>query len=182
MSDRDRINKVLKALQDGTESVRRNPSKDNYRTVLSKIERAGEKPNFWGRGIAVTFLGLVGLFVIGTYSQSPKSGYIQKPTTQTYSLNYSLTYCGDKTSGGTNSWYPVYTAYSAENLKIIRQSFCCNAFYDSSVNLIQVASFYNRSKATQLVSLMKSRNLKSTWIGEGQIVTTSASKSRNNCK
>ena len=116
------------------------------------------------------------------YGQPPKPGYIQKATTQTYSLNYSVTYCGDKTAGGTNSWYPVYTAYSADNLRIIRQSFCCNAFYDSSVNLIQVASFYNRSKATQLVSLLKSRNLKSTWIGEGQIVTTSASKSRNNCK
>jgi hypothetical protein len=116
------------------------------------------------------------------YAQPPKLGYIQKPTTQTYSFNYHLTYCGDKTSGGTNSWYPVYTTYSAENLKIIRQSFCCNAFYDSSVNLIQVSSFYNRSKATKLVSALKSRNLKSTWIGEGQIVTTSASKSRNNCK
>jgi len=129
-------------------------------------------------GIGVTCLLYLGWY----YAQPPKPGYIQKPTTQTYSFNYRLTYCGDKTSGGTNSWYPVYTAYSTENLKIIRQSFCCNAFYDSSVNLIQVASFYNRSKATQLVSALKSRNLKSTWIGDGQIVTTSASKSRNNCK
>lgn len=67
MSDQDRINKVLKALQDGTESVRQNPSEDNYQTVLSKIERAGQKPNFWGMAIAVTFSGVVGLFFIGTF-------------------------------------------------------------------------------------------------------------------
>jgi hypothetical protein len=116
------------------------------------------------------------------YGQPPKPGSTQKHTTKTYSFNYGMTYCGDKTAGGTNTWYPVYIAYSAENLRIIRQSFCCNAFYDSSVNLIQVASFYNRSKADRLVVALKSRNLKSTRIGEGQIVTTSPSYSRNNCK
>ncbi|XZN99043.1 MAG: type IV pilin-like G/H family protein [Microcoleus sp.] len=66
MSDQDRINKVLKALQDGTESVRQNPSEDNYQTVLSKIERAGQKPNFWGRAIAITLSGAVGLSFIVT--------------------------------------------------------------------------------------------------------------------
>ncbi len=65
MSDRDRISKVLKALQDGTESVSQNPSEDNYQTVLSKIERAGQKPNFWERAIAITFSGAVGLSFIG---------------------------------------------------------------------------------------------------------------------
>ena len=182
MRDKDRINKVLKALRDGTESVRRNPSEDNYQTVLSKIERAGKKPNFGKTAIAVTFLALVGFYLIGTYSQPPKHDDTQKHTNQTNSLNYPLTYCGDKTAGGTNIWYPVYIDYTKENLKIIRQYFCCNAFYDSSVNLIQVASFYNRSKADRLVAAMKSRNLKSTWIGEGQIVTTSPSNSRNNCR
>jgi hypothetical protein len=66
MSDRYRIDKVLKALQDGTESVRQNPSEDNYQTVLSKIERAGQKPNFWGWAIAITLSGAVGLFFMGT--------------------------------------------------------------------------------------------------------------------
>ncbi len=116
------------------------------------------------------------------YGQPPQQSIRHKKTTQTNSLNYSLSYCGDKTSGGTNTWYPVYIAYTKENLKIIRQSFCCNAFYDSSLNLIQVASFYNRSKADQLVAAMKSRNLKNMSIGEGQIVTTSPSHSRNNCR
>jgi Type IV pilin-like G and H, putative len=65
MSDRYRIDKVLKALQDGTESVRLNPSEDNYQTVLSNIERAGQKPNFWGWAIAITLSGTVGLSFIG---------------------------------------------------------------------------------------------------------------------
>ncbi|TAG88902.1 MAG: hypothetical protein EAZ09_01555 [Oscillatoriales cyanobacterium] len=182
MSDKNRINRVLKALQDGTESVRQNPSEGNYQTVLFKIQKAGKKTNFWGKGIAVTFLALVGFFLIGRYIQPPQQSISHKKTTQTNSLNYSLTYCGDKTAGGTNTWYPVYIAYSPENLKIIHQSFCCNAFYDSSLNLIQVASFYNRSKADQLVAALKSRNLKSISIGEGQIVTTSPSHSRNNCR
>ncbi len=116
------------------------------------------------------------------YGQPPQQSIRQKKTPQTNSLNYSLSYCGDQTSGGANTWYPVYIAYSPENLKIIRQSFCCNAFYDSSLNLIQVASFYNRSKADRLVAALKSRNLKSISIGEGQIVTTSPSHSRNNCR
>jgi hypothetical protein len=65
MSDRYRIDRVLKALQDGTESVRLNPSEDNYQTVLSNIERAGQKPNFWGWAIAITLSGTVGLSSIG---------------------------------------------------------------------------------------------------------------------
>jgi hypothetical protein len=129
------------------------------------------------------FINQLGLLYLGWYyGQPPQHEVSNKRATQTNSLNYPRTYCGDKTAGGTNTWYPVYIAYSAENLRIIHQSFCCNAFYDSSVNLIQVASFYNRSKADRLVAALKSRNLKSTWIGEGQIVTMSPSNSRNNCR
>ena len=131
----------------------------------------------------ITGIGGACLLYLGWYyGQPPQQGVSHKRTTQTNYLNYSLTYCGDKTAGGINTWYPVYSAYSPENLKIIHQSFCCNAFYDSSLNLIQVASFYNRSKADRLVAAMKSRNLKSISIGEGQTVTTSPSHSRNNCR
>jgi len=47
MGDRQKINNIMKALQDGTESVRRNPSEQNYRRALSDIERAGRTSNFW---------------------------------------------------------------------------------------------------------------------------------------
>ena len=131
----------------------------------------------------ITGIGGACLFYLGWYyGQQNKQNIRYKQTIQTNYFNSPMTYCGDPTAGGTNTWYPVYVTYSEENLRIIRQSFCCDAFYKESVNMIQVASFYNRSKADQLVASLKASNLKSTWIGEGQVVNTSPSSHRSNCK
>ena len=61
MGDRQRINNIMRALQEGTESVRRNPSEQNYRKALSDIERAGKKSNFWSWVIGWAILGGIAL-------------------------------------------------------------------------------------------------------------------------
>ncbi len=112
------------------------------------------------------------------YQQTLQSENIAKNS----AFNVPLNYCGDTSAGGTNTWYPVYVAYSESNLRIIRQSLCCDAFYDSSVGMIQVASFYNRSRAYQMLAALKARNFTSASVGNGEVVTASPSSRRNTCR
>ncbi|NET45492.1 hypothetical protein [Okeania sp. SIO2B3] len=72
MGDRQRINNIMRALQEGTESVRRNPSEQNYRKALSDIERAGKKSNFWSWVIGWAILGGIALNAFNGSESQPR--------------------------------------------------------------------------------------------------------------
>lgn len=179
MSDRHRINKVLKTLQEGTEAVRRNSSEQNYQRYERKIKQAGQRTNplLWFIGMTTVVAILVLLFSL----LAQKEEYL-KNTQRKSIYKFPLSSCGDKTSGGTNIWYPVYIDYNASDLHRISKYFCCDAYYDSSFGVIQVASFYSRSRAYKLMRELKSNNFQSATVGEGQVVTTRPSSNRNNCR
>lgn len=103
-------------------------------------------------------------------------------TKQYYTLNFPMNFCGDKSVGGTGTWYPVYVDYNESNLRQIRQFYCCDAAYERSVNKILVASFYNRSKADQFVAILKNKNFRNAYLGSGRRITTSRTPNQNNCK
>ncbi|MFB2972612.1 hypothetical protein ACE1CD_26940 [Aerosakkonema sp. BLCC-F183] len=180
MSDRDRINKLLKVLREGSEAVRRNPSENNYKRFEKQIERAGQRTNPWRWVIGLTVSSIVALLFIYIVNQSHKN-YSQK-NNKNYSFNFPMIACGDQTSGGTNRWYPIYINYNQQDLIRVRKYFCCDAFYDHGVGKIQIASFYNRSRAEQLVAELKAQNFKNAKVGAGDVVNTSPSSNQNNCK
>lgn len=97
-------------------------------------------------------------------------------------FNYPMNFCGDKSAGGTGTWYPVYVDYSESNLIKITNFYCCDAAYERSLNKILVASFYNRSKADQFVATLKNKNFRSAYLGSGRTITTSRTPTQNNCK
>lgn len=181
MSERDRIEKILKALQYGTESVRRNPSEQNYKLALDKIERAGKRTNVWVRYLGWTISGLVVLFLIAAFYQDQQ---YQQASSQNYegSNSFPLSYCGDRSAGGTNIWYPVYIAYSESNLRRIRNNLCCDAFYNPSIGQIQVASFYSRARATEMVAALKAANVTSARVGDGSVVNAMPSSRLKTCR
>lgn len=179
MSDRNRINKVLKALQEGTEAVRRNSSEQNYQRYERKIKKAGQRTNHWLWFICVTTVVAMLVFFFSLLAQKDPS---VKTTKIKNMYKFPLSICGDQTSGGTNIWYPVYIDYNASDFQRISKKFCCDAYYNQSFGLIQVASFYSRSRADDLVRELKSNNFKSATVGEGQVVTTRPSSNRNNCR
>lgn len=175
MSNQDKINKVLKALAEGTKSVRQNPSEQNYQKALLEIEKAGKQSNFWITIIAFTFIGVGFWLIMSHFSQPPKK------STPIYTFTFPLKYCGDTTSGGTNTWHPVYVDYSEASLNNIQKNYCCDATYDSTVDLILVASFHNKSKAEQLVKDLKKHNFKNARLGNGLVVTTNRGDQGKNC-
>jgi len=124
------------------------------------------------------------IYVTAHYSQlSKKKVTINAPSViYNYSFRFPMSSCGDKTAGGTNTWYPVYVEYDEARARTIRQYFCCDAFYDSSVNLIQIASFYNRSMANEFVKVMKANKFDSARVGSGRLITTYPSFQHNNCR
>lgn len=73
MNDKQRIDRVLKALQEGTESVRSNPSFDNYEYALEKIEQAGRRTRFWNWNVRPWFGYTIGaaLLLSGIYYGTP---------------------------------------------------------------------------------------------------------------
>jgi hypothetical protein len=180
MSDKERIDKLLKLLREGTEAVRRNPSEYNYQRIEKQIERAGQRTNLWHWVIGMTISGIVALLFIYILNQAQRN--LSQATNKSYYFNFPLSACGDKTSGGTNRWYPIYIDYNQEDLTRIRKYFCCDAFYNPSVGKIQVASFYNRSRAEQLVAELKDQNFKNAKVGTGGVVNTLSSSSKNNCR
>lgn len=101
---------------------------------------------------------------------------------QYYTFSSPMSFCGDKSAGGTGTWYPVYVDYSAANLRQIRKFYCCDAGYERSGNKILVASFYNRSKAEQFVVILRNKNFGSAYLGSGRKITTSRTSNQNNCK
>lgn len=126
---------------------------------------------------------IAGLFVTIILSRCQLfSQQVRQNTKQYYNFNSPMNFCGDKSAGGTGTWYPVYVDYSEANLRQIRQFYCCDAAYEPSVNKILVASFYNRSKADQFVAILKDKNFGSAYLGSGLKITTSRTTSQNNCK
>lgn len=130
-------------------------------------------PNFLKLMIGLTVFCLAYLMI---YS------LLQQPNTANIShqnlLKFPLNYCGDKTAGGTNMWYPVYADYSEKNLRTIKKSFCCDSYFDESANLIQVASFYNQKNANNLVKILKVNGITSARVGTGEQKTTARSPIR----
>lgn len=105
----------------------------------------------------------------------------QPTSKQYYTFNFPMSFCGDRSAGGTGTWYPVYVDYSESNLRQIRQFYCCDAAYVGSANKILVASFYHRSKAEEFVAIIK-KNFGSAYLGSGIKITTSQTPSQDNCK
>jgi hypothetical protein len=97
-------------------------------------------------------------------------------------VNFPLNICGDLTVGGKNTWYPVYVPYSKPNLDKIRAKFCCDADYHPRNNAIQVASFYDKRRASEFAQLLKKRGFKHARVGYGTLtITRSSSSPRMQC-
>jgi hypothetical protein len=66
-------------------------------------------------------------------------------------FNFPKASCGDKPTGGNDTWYPVFV--DRGSLETIRHNFCADAVStvrkDSQVQAVQVASFTNRDKAIE---------------------------------
>ncbi len=75
--------------------------------------------------------------------------------------------CGDKSPGGTNTWYPVYVDYTQENLNLIRSNYCRDALRNyrekKGFHSIQVASFLNYSDAQSFANFMQKQ------LGSGEV-------------
>lgn len=135
----------------------------------------------------IIFSLIAGLFVTIIFSKCQTNSPRYQQTYQQTKTNYSFfklprSFCGDKSAGGTGTWYPVYVDYSESNLRQIRQLYCCDAAYEPSVNKIIVASFYNHSKANQFVAILKSKNFRTAYLGYGQRITSSRTPNSNNCR
>ncbi|MFB2918023.1 hypothetical protein [Aerosakkonema funiforme] len=124
---------------------------------------------------------IAGLFVTIILSKCQLFSPFRQNTKQYYTFKTPMSFCGDKSAGGTGTWYPVYVDDSADNLIQIRKFYCCDAAYERSVNKILVASFYNRSKAEQFVAILKNKNFPSAYLGSGRRITTSPTSSQDNC-
>ncbi|WP_449417508.1 hypothetical protein [Phormidium nigroviride] len=126
---------------------------------------------------------IAGLFVTIILSKcQTNSPRYQQNKANYYQFNFPMSFCGDRSAGGTGTWYPVYVDYSESTLRQIRQFYCCDADYDPSVNKIIVASFYNSSKANQFVAILKYKNFRTAYIGSGQKITSSRTPNYNNCR
>jgi hypothetical protein len=69
-------------------------------------------------------------------------------------FNFPKATCGDKPSGGKDTWYPVFV--DRGDLETIRRNFCADAAStvrkDSKVEAVQVASFISRDRAIEFAS------------------------------
>lgn len=67
------------------------------------------------------------------------------------SFNFPKASCGDKPTGGNDTWYPVFV--DGGDLETIRSQFCADAVStvreDSQVESVQLASFTNYDKAVK---------------------------------
>lgn len=116
-------------------------------------------------------------------NQSRQSTFTASQRTNESSYSFPLSSCGDYSAGGTNTWYPVYLDYNQSNLNKIRQSFCCDAFYNATLGGIQVASFYSGSRANEFAKVMRNNGFSTTKVGRGKTIKTVASnRLDNNCK
>lgn len=95
-------------------------------------------------------------------------------------FDFPMSFCGDISTGGTNTWYRVYVNYTDYNFHEIRNYYCCDA-YVNAANQIIVASFYNRSKANKFVAELKRRGFNARR-GTGTVVTTMPTRNINHCQ
>jgi len=83
------------------------------------------------------------------------------------SLDFPLASCGDQDPGGKRYWYPVFVKDSAQNLMIIRQDYCQDAFrkyrQTKKITSIQVASFFSRERAEDFAAMMREQ------VGSGEV-------------
>ncbi len=159
-------------------------NRDLERRILKALQRHQAGKHNKRRWI---FSIIAGLFVTIVFSKCQTNSPRYQQTSQRNKTNYSSfkfprSFCGDKSAGGTGTWYPVYIDYSESNLRQIRQLYCCDAAYDPSVNKIIVASFYNPSKANQFVALLKSKNFRTAYLGYAHRITISRTPNSNNCR
>jgi hypothetical protein len=120
------------------------------------------------------------ILLIGLFNLFPNTTLNSKK--EYYEFVFPMNYCGDNTAGGTNIWYPVYVNYTQEKLLKIKKNFCCDAEYDSIINAIQVASFYNREKASRFVDELKKKGFNTAFLGQQQLLNTlKSSKKDRSC-
>lgn len=81
--------------------------------------------------------------------------------------SFPLSSCGDSHPGELNTWYPVHVDYSENNLQLITNHYCQDAFatYSSSSNqqIIQVAYFLDISDARTFANFLRQQ------IGSGNV-------------
>ena len=72
---------------------------------------------------------------------------------QSQAFNFPKASCGDKPTGGNDTWYPVFV--DGGSLETIHRNFCADTITtvrkDSKVQIIQVASFTNRDRTIEFV-------------------------------
>lgn len=161
-------------------------NRDLEQKILKALRRHQTKTS---HKLRLIFSIIAGLFVTIILSQikgnsPPNPPPNSSPSTQKtyYPFSFPMTYCGNISAGGTNTWYPVYVNYSESNLKQIQRFYCCDAQYDPSTNKIIVASFYNRAKADQLVAILKSKNFSSAYLGSAGRIATSRTSNSSKCR
>lgn len=81
--------------------------------------------------------------------------------------SFPLSSCGDSHPGGINTWYPVNVTYSDNNLRLVQQNYCRDAFpkyvKESNRQMIQVASFLDVNDAINFANLLRQN------IGSGEV-------------
>ncbi|CDM93320.1 hypothetical protein [Limnospira fusiformis] len=130
------------------------------------------------------FLFLMSLFSsVLVYHNIPSYSSMENiPNMESTNYQFPLNSCGDFTAGGANVWYPIWVEYSYINLQNIRRKFCCDAWHDPEVNKIQVASFYQVSKAKSFVIFLQKNGFHNAEIGHGRWIYTYPSLKINYCE
>ena len=129
-------------------------------------------------------LTVIGFIILGFlfYPYQKLNPVSQVSQIKSNSVNFPMSSCGDLTSGGINIWHPVYVAYSESDLDKIQNKFCCDAVYSSQANAIQVASFYDKKRASDFAQMFISKGFSTARVGYGSLTNMEQpSSARNQC-
>ena len=181
------IDGIKRSLKSGEITLKLNKS-NNVKIVVwhSLIEDIGLKVdlrqvsnNRW-----MATLTVIGFIILGFlfYPYQKLNPVSQVSQIKSNSVNFPMSSCGDLTSGGINIWHPVYVAYSESDLDKIQNKFCCDAVYSSQANAIQVASFYDKKRASDFAQMFISKGFSTARVGYGSLTNMEQpSSARNQC-
>lgn len=156
-------------------------NRDLEQKILQALQRYQTKTSHKFRLIFSISAGLIVTIILSLIKITPSPNSSRSGTIY-YIFNFPMSFCGDRSAGGTNIWYPVYINYSESDLRQIRRLYCCDAEYDPSSNRILVASFYNPAKADQFVAILRAKNFRTAYLGRGQSITSYRTTNHNNCR
>lgn len=99
-----KIKKIVDTLSEGSESVRNNPSEQNYQEWEGKLDKAGNSPN-WA---AIIIIGVVVLALLFSFTIFSGAAVVAISNTSTTSTSYHPS----DALGFNNHYYRVYTTSS----------------------------------------------------------------------